>query len=443
MLHIQKKQSSGSFIRIFTVLLFFVLGLVGAFWWQSRQLPDSDKLVSMTREFNPWSAYRPPAYQRAINQIADTGRYCLQDSSGQQNWVPCLYTFLDEIAAKYGARVGLDVAVRLAEIDPRVNHSSHDLAHIVGNGALQFDYQVSEDEYTGTNLVIQRMGRALADCHSWGVMGCMHGVIEAGFLDIPDNQRTNAVMAACLDNPSIQGNQVFVNHCLHWLGHGIVIYTSDTLEQILATCESLDPNFQSNEVQLCLSGVFHAGSDLGNFEELYKDNIYKVFSETDPLYPCTEIPERFRQACFGAMPGRLEGQLQAISDTCALISDQNVSAEARYKEACYTTMGNVVLNHELKSPAGVAALCDEFGDPEYVQYCYAGAARYWFLRMPEFENTLPIELCAVVAEQHKSECYRSLGFVVWETAYDKEQVEQYCDSITEKEYTNVCKSLSK
>jgi hypothetical protein len=443
MKQIQKSPKFSSLIQGFTVLLFFVLGLVGAIWWQSKQLPDSDKLVHMTREFNPWSTYRPPAYKKAINRIADTGIYCLQDGVGQQNWVPCLYNFLDEISAKYGARVGLDVAVRLAEIDPRLNHNSHDLAHIVGNGALKFDYQVSEEDFTGINLVIQRMGRALADCHSWGVMGCMHGVIEAGFLDIPDNQRTNAVMAACLDNPSIQGNQVFVNHCLHWLGHGIVIYTSDTLEQILATCESLDPNFQSNEVQLCLSGVFHAGSDLGNFEELYKDNIYKVFSESDPLYPCMEIPERFRQACFGAMPGRLEGQLQAISDTCALISDRDASAEARYKEACYTTMGNVVLNHELKSPAGVAALCDQYSDSEYVQFCYAGAARYWFLRMPEFENRLPIELCTEVAVQHKNVCYRALGFVVWETAYNKDHVDVYCESINEPEFISICTSLSK
>lgn len=272
-------QKLAIFFRGAVVLSFFILGLAGAFWWQSTQLPDSDTLVRMTREFNPWSSYRPPAYKKAIAKIADTGLHCLQDGPDNQNWVPCLYAFLDEISARYGARVGLDVAVHLAEIDPRVNQNSHDLAHIVGNGSLAFDYQVSEKEYTGTNLVIQRMGRALADCHSWGVMGCMHGVIEAGFLHIPDDQRTSAVIEACLENPSIQGNQVFVNHCLHWLGHGIVLYTSDTLEQILATCESLDPNFNSNEVQLCLSGVFHAGSDLGNFEELYKDNLYKVFSE--------------------------------------------------------------------------------------------------------------------------------------------------------------------
>lgn len=438
----QQKQKKHILNGGFIVVLFFVLGLVGTFWWKSTQLPDSYRLVSMTREFNPWSSYRPPAYQNAITKIADTGLYCLQDTSSQANWVPCMYDFLDEISAKYGARVGLDVAVRLAELDPRVNHSAHDLAHIVGNGSLKFDYQVSEQEYSGTNLVIQRMGRALADCHSWGVMGCMHGVIEAGFLNIPDDQRTSAVMTACLDNPSIQGNQVFVNHCLHWLGHGIVIYTSDTLEQILATCESLDPDFRSNEVQLCLSGVFHAGSDLGNFEELYKDNIYKVFSETDPLYPCMDIPERFRESCFGAMPGRLEGKLQAISETCPLISDSNASAEARYKASCYSTMGNVVLDHELRLPAGVVALCDTYADPEYVQHCYAGAARYWFLRMPELENRLPIELCEQVGEQHKKVCYRALGFVVWETAYNEAHVEQYCGSIDEKEYYLVCQSLS-
>ena len=98
------------------------------------------------------------------------------------------------------------------------------------------------------------------------------------------------------------------------------------------------------------------------------------------------------------------------------------------------------LNDDQKAEK-VVSDCEKYSDPQYRQFCYAGAARYWVLRDPLLNNLNPFKICKRAEKSAKPICYANLGFGNNENYYSKEKLQEYCAN-SEEEYTKYCLSAN-
>jgi hypothetical protein len=229
---------------------------------------------------------------------------------------------------------------------------------------------------------------------------------------------------------------------MHWFGHSMAIFTDQTLEQTLAMCEGVSKDFFSDEVQLCLSGVFHAGALPGTSDQTYLDNVSRVYRQDDVYFPCLDVEERFRQHCFSHVVGRSHtSDLSVMMRNCDGIPETDAAKKVIYVQGCYESIGNNLLfNADFKAD-GVARECDEYGAKEYAGYCYGGAARYSVLRDPLMNNLLPFDICKKAPISAKPTCYGLVGFANYENYKSAEKLFEYCTN-AEPEYRDKCASWS-
>lgn len=351
----------------------------------------------------------------------------------------CLDIALRIFTKEKGIRATLDVIEPLSQQFTHLLVWSHPFAHSIGGEGLEY-YKAK-----GVSFESQ-IGRALIECDGFGAFGCYHGVIEKGLSYLKPQERTQVIRKACLEDPFIQKSQYFINQCLHWFGHGMAIFTYQTLNQTLAACEGLSDNFESDEVQLCLSGVFHAGSVPGNADDRLLHNVANVWKDDDPYYPCLEIEEKFRGHCYSHAAGRtLSNDLAVNFRTCDNIPEPDPAKKLDYVKRCYDSAANTLLAQTLANPdisdkekvEKVVSDCRTYSHKGYRRFCYAGAARYWVLRDPLVNNTHPFEICKNAEEDAKPACYANVGFGNNENYYSKDILQKYCQN-SEPEYRKYC-----
>lgn len=370
---------------------------------------------------------------------AGEARLCL--SFPHERRAACLDKALRRVAKTKGIRAALDIVEPLSQENRFVLEWSHPLAHSIGGVGLSY--------YANSAAGLEaRIGQALVSCDGYGAFGCYHGVIETGLSLLPAEDRPVVIRRACMENPLIQENQYFINQCLHWFGHGLAVFTENSLKETLAACENLSDNFLSDNVQLCLSGVFHAGAVPGESDRSFLHNVLRVRRDGDPYYPCLEIEERFRGHCFSHAAGRtLTDDMELNFRTCDGIPEPGSLKKTDYVKRCYDSVANTVLAHALENPAltldervgQIVQNCRTYAGDQYRRFCYGGAARYWVLRDPLLTNSDPFELCKRIEASAKEACYGSIGFGNNENYYSSEKLEAYCLK-SEPEYVRACMS---
>jgi hypothetical protein len=342
---------------------------------------------------------------------------------------------------KNGARLALHVIEPISQNQPMLLMLGHDLAHTIGDNALYASYGVGSGfRDIPLDALIQKMGKVIVDCDGWGSFGCYHGVIEVALTRLDPSMRTDVVRKACLENPLVTSKQFYLNQCMHWFGHSMAIFTDQTLEQTLAMCEGVSKDFFSDEVQLCLSGVFHAGASPGTSDETYLGNVRRVYDPHDVYFPCLNVEERFRQHCFSHVVGRSHtGDLSVMMRNCDGIPESDREKKHTYVQGCYESIGNNLLFNADFKAEGVAQECDTFGALEYAGYCYGGAARYSVLRDPLMNNLLPFSICRLAPNQAKHTCYSLVGFANFENYKSADKLVEYCAN-SEDVYKKSCSS---
>lgn len=353
----------------------------------------------------------------------------------------CLDDVVRQVAKSKGIRAALDVVEPLSKERPYMLVWSHPFAHSIGGTGLSY--------YAKKGIGFEaQIGQALVSCDGYGAFGCYHGVIETGLSLLAPEDRPGVIRKACMENPLIQQSQYFINQCLHWFGHGLAIFSSYTLAQTLESCASLSENFLSDDVQLCLSGVFHAGTVPGESDDEFLHNVSRVLNKDDPYYPCLEIEEKFRGHCYSHAAGRtLSDDLALNFHTCDNIPEKDVAKKSDYVKRCYDSAANTLLARALENPGisrekrieKIIQDCKEYTKEAYRRFCYGGAARYWVLRDPLLTNSDPFEFCRNVEEDAKRACYGSIGFGNNENYYSQKILEEYCKQ-SELEYFNACTS---
>lgn len=340
----------------------------------------------------------------------------------------CVNQVMREVSGRFGARIALDVVEPVSQKHPTLQGWGHDLSHTIGDNAL----------YAGTGLhsgraikdealLIFQIGKTIVDCDGWGSFGCYHGVIEIGMSHIAPADRARVVRKACLENPLVTSKLYYVNQCMHWFGHGMAIFTDQTLKETLTMCEGVSPNFGDDPVQLCLSGVFHAGAMPGTTDLTMLENVRRLYDPKDVYFPCTEIEERFRGHCFGHVVGRSHtGDVAVMMRNCDNIPESDPTKKDVYVRGCYESIGNNLLINGQYTAQGVADQCMKSSMPRYYGYCFGGAARYAGLRDPLINNPIPFEVCKLAPISAKPACYALIGFANFENYKSFDILKSYC-----------------
>jgi hypothetical protein len=384
--------------------------------------------ISLAYYFD-WSAKKTPDLREKVST-------CLALEINQQ--LSCVNKEVQQISKEHGVRVALDIIEPFSQQHSYLLDWSHEFSHTIGGAAIM-------NEETQDQSLENRIGKALVECDGYGAFGCYHGVIEAGLSILAPTERATVIRRACLENPLIQEKQYYVNQCLHWFGHGVAIFANLTLEQALAMCESLN-SFNTDEVQLCLSGLFHAGSVPGDSDDELLHNVQNVYDKDDPYFPCLTVEERFKGHCFSHAAGRvMTSDPQVVFGVCDNIPEKDKVKKVDYVWRCYESGSNVLLPNILRDrtltdeqkAATVVSECDKFSWPEYRKFCYSGAARYWVLRDPLLSNKNPFNICKGVGTDAKAMCYTNIGFGNNENYYSSEMLAEYCKN-SEPEYVEAC-----
>ncbi|OHA03345.1 MAG: hypothetical protein A3J58_01240 [Candidatus Sungbacteria bacterium RIFCSPHIGHO2_02_FULL_52_23] len=372
-----------------------------------------------------------------IEKDKEAARACLVPDKVEK--LKCLNDLLIRVTEQYGIKPALDIIEPLSEEHSELLEWSHPFSHTIGNHGLTY--------YSARGVSLeQQIGRALVECDGYGAFGCYHGIIETGLALLPVEKRASVIRASCMENPLVTEKQYFVNQCLHWFGHGVAIFANLTLTQALAMCDGLGP-FESDGVQLCLSGLFHAGPVPGHVDDaLLTKNISNVWKEGDPYYPCADIEEKFRGHCYSHAAGRtLSNDLNVGFRTCDNIPEPDPKKRLDYISRCYESQANTLLAQILNDQTlndsqkigRIVSDCKIFATPAYRKFCYAGASRYWVLRDPLLTNKNPFEICRRVEPDAKPFCYANIGFGNNENYYSPEKLAAYCEQ-SEPGYVQYC-----
>lgn len=396
---------------------------------------------------NPLASGKVSLYQTVVLKYWNYKiENCLTDQD-KDKLMGCLNDNIKTMTEQKGVRFALDVVEPLAQKYPKpLLTLSHEFAHLIGDYALDHDYRVEkasheEDGFTPGELeLIARIGKALVDCDGWGAFGCYHGVIEVGLSRLRPEDRTRVIRKACTENELIQQHRAYVNQCLHWFGHGMAVFTDQPLSETLRICDELNPeSFPSDDVQLCISGVFHAGAVPGEVDEEYNHYISRVYSPTDPFYPCQEVENKYKGQCYSQLVGRSGEDFEVQFQNCNTIPESNPEARSNYIKRCYNSGANNLLVHATFDVDTTIRLCQEHSLPEYLGDCYGGTIRYSILRDPLLNNPFPFELCGKIEVEHKPMCYRSLGAANYENYFDEQLLNDYCNRV-ESKYREDCMS---
>ncbi len=186
--------------------------------------------------------------------------------------------------------------------------------------------------------------------------------------------------------------------CQHGIGHGLLVYTDyDNLLQALELCETISTLPTGG----CSSGVFmeynfHTMDDSTDFVREAGDDLYA---------PCNVLPQRFQASCYfeqvqwwQSVVGKDYARIGAL---CAKLP----SNSAEY-QACYNGTGNYIAADAKFDVDQIIAWCALMPNGASQGLCHEGAT--WLVRAEEGGDVLAAQLCDVLQEPYKAQCFQKL-----------------------------------
>lgn len=243
-------------------------------------------------------------------------------------------------------RAALDY-IKKMKSEGKVEYECHELTHEVGNLA----YEKYRDPIVALTYKIRVCG-----------YGYIHGVIEEYINDTPDAMEI--LQGLCQKYP----NERDEFECYHGVGHGLMIYSSNDVPAALAVCDQ----YQEDKAKsLCGVGVF--------MENFMADKAHqsRYVKPDDPLYPCSEQKDIYKQRCYEMAPMHYlavkRGDFSSMLAWCDTV-------EGRFKSSCARgTIFSIV--HYTEDSKIIEQFCqsstEELRDP-----CIRGFVRYRLDALP-------------------------------------------------------------
>ncbi len=221
------------------------------------------------------------------------------------------------------------------------------------------------------------------------------------------------------DNPYSQIRM----QCAHGVGHGLGIGYDYDVFNAVKRCDGFETALTQNA---CDKGVF-----MENVVE-YLEKQGGNFDTNDNLYPCNEVDEKYANACYQYQASYL--LTQAMYHVDEVFQECNKIKPEKFVKNCYFGIGMQMTIFHFEDMEGLASVCMN-GHPDYQAYCVAGAAYH----VGEQKGSKQIiELCKLLPEKFKIDCYTSLGQWVHTLHSTIAEIEKDCSDAESIEYYKVC-----
>ncbi len=328
------------------------------------------------------SYYGPPDGQAIDNHCRTIGA----------NNASCWVFNLNNLLAAKGSVVAFDTLVELMEVNADADRLSHELAHQLGHHAY-YSY--------GYDITL-----TLAECSYKVFQGCLHGALQAYFMDLTHLGET-------LDRDNLAKlcsgatNRFESYTCLHGVGHGIVMYTNYKLDKSLDLCALLETSFAQRS---CYGGAFmeNVVAFLHSLDPDYEAHGHGDEEPTFwvdpnvPAYPCDVMKKAYKQDCWEMQTSLIlhfnNGNFREAGRVC--------DAAKPYHLDCWASLGRDAPSYGRRDPNTMTRYC-AYGGAEEEQVCVRAFTAGLILQDNNPETGL--QLCPKLPADNRPTCYRETG----------------------------------
>ncbi|MDO8516478.1 MAG: hypothetical protein Q7S28_04455 [bacterium] len=257
--------------------------------------------------------------------------------------------------AHYAALVDTKgVKAAFVDIRARYDHNSyvksqcHPLTHVIGRAASK--------KYPDTAAAYNE-----GDSFCWS--GYYHGVLE-GIIGVIGLKNLPAQLdAICANLPDKKEYGFNYYNCVHGLGHGLMAITQDELFESFAYCDKLTGYW---EQMSCASGAY-----MENIIQDGKNHKTKFLRPEEPLYPCTESPEKYKNTCYLMQTSyMLKVNGRNFAQTFAWCVEAGT-----YSNTCYESLGRDASGGSISDVAKTRDICLLGPDNDARTHCVIGAVK--------------------------------------------------------------------
>lgn len=312
----------------------------------------------------------------ALAALADA--QCPGDKATRQS---CLENFFVTLAGKGRIAVSLGALAKLGAQDEDVARDGHGYTHVIGIRA----WKPGDD-----------VAAAFKGCNGLFQSGCYHGVIQA-YLTADGSLDSLRSVQLCDQIASKERERWLRFQCVHGLGHGFEMAHNWDLPKALEGCDWLPDGWDRES---CYGGAFmenavasmpgghhtsvtalavaskdtaggHAHGGHGNHAPDLGKVTFKMRDSADALYPCSVTAEKYRRACYTLQGGII---LNRVNGSFAKAAPECDKAPEAWRTACYQSLGtNAAGMSGLK--AGKAIDYCSNGDPKFQPFCFVGVVK--------------------------------------------------------------------
>jgi len=324
----------------------------------------------------------------------------------------CTVELLSDISREKEKPIVMTTFVELLSLyhEKQVNARCHSIAHHLGEWAYGYTKNLEESfQY--------------ADPLSCGG-GIYHGIFENYFSVlnfegvVPDQVEVKNLCSKLEEN----FYSLDMTHCLHGLGHGLLLLYDYDVFNAVQRCEDFNTNQEQNS---CANGVF-----MQNVLKNYETGEGK-FDKNDILFPCNEIITRFAPSCY-------------IWQGAYILKQRDFEVYSSFRECdkikqdfikyCYYGIG-AELETDAAGKMELALRYCQAGNLSYHKFCFRGMAmKTSFVYLDN-----GFGFCGLIPEQFKEDCYDGLGYWIKIRHENIEEREKEC-SRAENTYFEVCMS---
>ena len=299
-----------------------------------------------------------------------------------------------------------------------------------GDGALidchQEAHQIGRVGYEFFGATIFEKGDA--SCHS----GFYHGAMEAFLRERGTEDLAHDIDEIC----SIFGTRFGLFECLHGVGHGILAYENYNMPTALQKCGDLGDSFAQ---QSCYGGVFMEnivtaqglGAIPGHTTEWVND---------DPLFPCNAVHQSY-EVQFQCYQMQTSWMLTMYGNDFVRIGKECTKAPEAMIPVCFASLGRDTAGNTLRNPQRILETCRRAALPlGHFDECIKGALNvivdFWGSGLRDQAT----ELCRIVPEGNKRNCYAILTARLSDVFADKKDKSRICAGF-ETKHLDLCGTL--
>jgi hypothetical protein len=209
---------------------------------------------------------------------------------------------------------------------------------------LKDEYEKNEFVKSGCHQMTHIIGRTAADLygdvtgtfdkgdHFCG-SGYYHGAMQAIVAKIGPDEMLAKADALCASLRDQQEHSIYHYNCVHGLGHGFMKIMHNELFEALEACDALSSGW---EEQRCYGGVFMENTMAEVMTEYDPTYTSKYLKIDQPLYPCTDVEARYKNACY---LGQTSYALRTKNGDFFKVFELCSEVEEDFRPSCYRSLG--------------------------------------------------------------------------------------------------------